>query len=434
MRPAHGTLRLLRTALLAAACTGLAWGGHNLWAAAPASLGGLAAATAVLFPLLWYFTRTMRGFGDIFAVMACVQILLHLVFQGSGEPVPGVLDTGADHTGHGLLTHTLGLAPGMLFAHLWAALLASALLAHGEAALWFLTALLTRALPPLRVPGIAFGARVPVACAASRTAPPPVALSAHGPRGPPLLPGVLPRRPRAHAGTYRELREDMTTTRTPDTAAPARALARAAAAVLAPLAAAALALAPSPALAHDVLTGSNPEDGATLDTVPEEVVLSFNNSPMEGGSGSAVVVTGPDEETTYEEGDLTFDGTDVSVGLAPLDQAGEYTIGFRVVSSDGHPIQDTLTFSVTEEAVAAAAPEPEESETAQEPAGETAQEQAQGPSGEANADEAAAEEESGGVSPVALAVVAVVAVAGIAAVVLVAVRMRRRPGGDAGQK
>ncbi|WP_444962452.1 copper resistance protein [Nocardiopsis sp. M1B1] len=185
MRPAHGTLRLLRTALLAAACTGLAWGGHNLWAAAPASPGGLAAATAVLFPLLWYFTRTMRGFGDIFAVMACVQILLHLVFQGSGEPLPGILDTGADHAGHGLITHALGLAPGMLFAHLWAALLASALLAHGEAALWFLTALLARALPPLRVPGIAFGARVPVTCAASGTAPPPVALSAHGPRGPP---------------------------------------------------------------------------------------------------------------------------------------------------------------------------------------------------------------------------------------------------------
>ncbi|WP_435109610.1 copper resistance protein [Nocardiopsis synnemataformans] len=208
MRPAHGTLRLLRTALLAAACTGLAWGGHNLWAAAPASLGGLAAATAVLFPLLWYFTRTMRGFGDIFAVMACVQILLHLVFQGSGEAAPGILDTGAGHAGHGLLTHALGLAPGMLFAHLWAALLASALLAHGEAALWFLTALLIRALPPLRVPGLAFGARVPLTGSASRAAPPPVALSAHGPRGPPPPRGVPSRRPRAHAGTYRTLRED----------------------------------------------------------------------------------------------------------------------------------------------------------------------------------------------------------------------------------
>ena len=59
-----------------------------------------------------------------------------------------------------------------------------------------------------------------------------------------------------------------------------RPLARAAAALLAPLAAVALALAPSPALAHDVLTSSDPEDGATLETVPEEVVLTFNNAPM----------------------------------------------------------------------------------------------------------------------------------------------------------
>ncbi|NYH53477.1 hypothetical protein HNR06_003066 [Nocardiopsis arvandica] len=209
---------------------------------------------------------------------------------------------------------------------------------------------------------------------------------------------------------------------------PSRLLPRAAAVLLTPLAAAALALAPSPALAHDALTGSDPEDGQTLDSVPEEVVLTFSNAPMEGGSGSAVVVTGPDEETTYEEGELTFDGTDVSVGLRTLDQAGEYTIGFRVVSSDGHPIQDTLTFSVTEEAVAAAAPEsaPEETAPEEEAATGAAEEETAGePAGEAPADEAAAAEE---VSPVALAVLAVVAVGGVAAVVLVAVRMRKRSG------
>ncbi|WP_190394207.1 copper resistance CopC family protein [Nocardiopsis quinghaiensis] len=215
-----------------------------------------------------------------------------------------------------------------------------------------------------------------------------------------------------------------------DDAGPSRVLPRVAAALLAPLAAA-LVLAPSPALAHDALTGSSPEDGQTLDSVPEEVVLTFSNAPMEGGSGSAVVVTGPDEETTYEEGEPAFDGTDVSVGLSTLDQAGEYTIGFRVVSSDGHPIQDTLTFSVTEEAVAAAAPESVPEETAPDEAEEagTEEEAAGEPAEEAPADEAPASE---GVSPVALALLAVVAVGGIAAVVLVAVRMRKRPGAGGG--
>lgn len=222
----------------------------------------------------------------------------------------------------------------------------------------------------------------------------------------------------------------MTSTRTisaPETPVPSRTLWRAAAVLLAPLTAAALALAPSPALAHDVLTGSDPENGATLDTVPEEIVLTFNNTPLESDSGNAIVVTGPDEETTYEEGGLTFDGTEVSVALAPLDQAGEYTIGYRVVSSDGHPIQDTLTFSVTEEAIVAAAPEPEPEED------ETEEEVAEEPAAQEPADETAAEEDEGGLSPAALGVVAVVAIAAIAAVVLVAVRMRRSTGSGGGQ-
>lgn len=181
--------------------------------------------------------------------------------------------------------------------------------------------------------------------------------------------------------------------------------------------ASALLAAPAPALAHDVLTGSDPEDGATLDTVPEEVVLSFNNAPMEGGSGSAVVVTGPDGETTYEDGALEFDGLDVTVGLLPLDRAGEYTIGFRVVSSDGHPIQDSLTFTVTEEAVAAAAPEesPEPEAAGTPPAEESP--------AEAEASEAAAEEE--GALPVGVIAIAAVGVIAVVAIVVVALRLRR---------
>ncbi|WP_017616171.1 copper resistance CopC family protein [Nocardiopsis salina] len=198
--------------------------------------------------------------------------------------------------------------------------------------------------------------------------------------------------------------------------------ARAAALTLAPFTAAALVLAPAPAMAHDVLISSSPEDGESLDAVPEEVVLTFNNSPLETGDGNAIAVTGPDEETTYETGDLDFDGPDVSTEVDPLDEPGDYTIGYRIVSSDGHPIQDTLTFSVSEEAAAAAAPDEDEGaqdETAEEEAGEEAADDA---AEETGAEEAADE---GGVSGTTVAVVVAAAVAVLAAVILIAVRMRK---------
>lgn len=186
MRPAYGILRLTRTAILAAAATGLAWVGHNLWAEAPAGAGGFLLATAFLFGLLWRFTRIMRSFGEIFAVMALAQVALHLILQGTAGPAHVALAPGADHTGHGLLTHTLGFAPGMLFAHLWAALLAAALLAYGENALWSLATAVSRALPHLlRVPDLTFGVPGRALTAPRSTAPTPPVPSAHGPRGPP---------------------------------------------------------------------------------------------------------------------------------------------------------------------------------------------------------------------------------------------------------
>lgn len=192
---------------------------------------------------------------------------------------------------------------------------------------------------------------------------------------------------------------------------------RTAALALAPFTAAALVLAPSPALAHDVLTSSTPEDGQTLDAAPEEVVLTFNNEPLETGEGNAISVTGPDEETTYETGDLVFDGNDVSTELEPLDQAGDYTIGFRVVSSDGHPIQESLSFTLPEEAVADSAPE-EESE-----AGDAAAEEDTGEAAEDSATDEAADE--GGISGMTVGIIIAVAVVVLAAVILVAVRVRK---------
>ena len=112
--------------------------------------------------------------------------------------------------------------------------------------------------------------------------------------------------------------------------------------------------------AHNTLVSSSPEDGATLDSLPEKVVLTFNAEVLEGGNG--IVVTGPDG-TNYASGDVVIDGVEASIDLEPLTQPGEYTVEYRIISADGHPLSDTFTFTVDESAI----PEPTESPAAEQP-------------------------------------------------------------------
>ncbi|WP_243742274.1 copper resistance CopC family protein [Actinorugispora endophytica] len=174
-------------------------------------------------------------------------------------------------------------------------------------------------------------------------------------------------------------------------------------------------LAPA-AQAHNTLISSSPEDGATLDAVPDEVVLTFNADVNDGGNG--IVVTGPDG-ADHAEGEVELDGPEASIAIAPLTEAGEYTIDYRIVSADGHPLSDTLTFTLDEAAV----PEPVESEPApagEEPAGEE-------PAASPAADEAPADPLSP-TGPLGPVVGVLGGVAAIALVAIVIIRIRRRPG------
>ncbi|MFD0773554.1 copper resistance protein CopC [Streptomonospora algeriensis] len=200
---------------------------------------------------------------------------------------------------------------------------------------------------------------------------------------------------------------------------PPSAVRRPAVAAAALLGSLALATAAAPAaLAHDTLTSSSPEDGAELDAVPEEVALTFSNDIGEGGN--AIVVTGPDG-ANHEEGEVEIDGPDASVGLHELPAAGEYTVAYRIVSSDGHALEDEIAFSVTEEAVAAPGPSPEAEESASQ-------------NGSGSGESADAEESPAARSPTDPSMLGPVAgvVAGIAAIALIAIlliRLRNRPGG-----
>ncbi|WP_326824287.1 copper resistance CopC family protein [Streptosporangium sp. NBC_01756] len=100
----------------------------------------------------------------------------------------------------------------------------------------------------------------------------------------------------------------------------------------------------TPAQAHNVLIGSDPKDGAQLATGPGKITLTFDQAVRQGFA--QISVTGPDG-TRWEDGTTAVDGRQVSIGVRPLGPAGQYTIGYRILSSDGHPVADKVTFALT---------------------------------------------------------------------------------------
>lgn len=107
-----------------------------------------------------------------------------------------------------------------------------------------------------------------------------------------------------------------------------------------------------PASAHDTLEGSDPADGATVATVPASVTLTFNEEVQ--NFSPVIQVTGPDG-ANWADGDPTVAGVDVSVPIKAGAPAGAYTVAYRIVSSDGHPVTGELAFTA-EAAAAGAAP------------------------------------------------------------------------------
>ena len=108
-----------------------------------------------------------------------------------------------------------------------------------------------------------------------------------------------------------------------------------------------------PASAHTELTGSDPADGATVITAPASVTLSFNEGVQD--FALSVVVTGPDG-TQYAAGEPVADGTSVTTTVNPLGSAGIYTVAYRIVSADDHPVTGQVTFAYAPPPVATTSP------------------------------------------------------------------------------
>ncbi|MGZ5366286.1 MAG: copper resistance CopC family protein [Aeromicrobium sp.] len=100
----------------------------------------------------------------------------------------------------------------------------------------------------------------------------------------------------------------------------------------------------APAVAHAALVSSDPADGERLEAAPTEVTLEFSESVADP---AYLVITAPDG-SRVKVGEIGVLDKTVSATVAPVDMKGAFSMSYRVVTSDGHPVEGSTKFEVTE--------------------------------------------------------------------------------------
>ncbi|MDN6373959.1 MAG: copper resistance protein CopC [Brevibacterium aurantiacum] len=178
----------------------------------------------------------------------------------------------------------------------------------------------------------------------------------------------------------------------------------------------------APASAHDQLVSSNPEDGSKVDQQPEWIEMVFSGEVQQVGSEVKVVIDGEN----VSAGELTAEGKKVSVALPDNLKPGDYTVTWRVVSSDGHPISGDFDFTIADS----------------EGAGGAVEEASQAGLGGGVVDEPSKDteergeigESTGSDSGMSTPMIVLLAVGGLAIIVIVVLLMRRKAQGLPGTK
>ena len=107
------------------------------------------------------------------------------------------------------------------------------------------------------------------------------------------------------------------------------------------LAVAGVAASATAASAHATLESTTPRAGAVVEGPPAAVRLTFDEAV---GTPAFIAVTGP--QGRVDTGATRVAGAVVSVALEKSLPAGRYSVAFRVVSDDGHPVESSYTFQV----------------------------------------------------------------------------------------
>ena len=123
----------------------------------------------------------------------------------------------------------------------------------------------------------------------------------------------------------------------------------------------------SGAVGHASLVSTNPEDGASLELAPEEVVLTFSEELLSDLVEISVLDAQDNPVVVTEVPQTPPPGTDVKVPWPADLPPSEYSVAFRVVSADGHPVTGRISFSFAQQREVAQEPAPSDAPGIAEP-------------------------------------------------------------------
>lgn len=101
-----------------------------------------------------------------------------------------------------------------------------------------------------------------------------------------------------------------------------------------------------PAQSHSQLVDASPRPNTTLTASPRQVLLTFNEELIDLGGRSNVITVTDSRNQRVAVGQTMVTSNQLSVSFSRNLAVGRYTVWWRAVSADGHPISGKYRFSI----------------------------------------------------------------------------------------
>ena len=106
-----------------------------------------------------------------------------------------------------------------------------------------------------------------------------------------------------------------------------------------------------PAFAHSELVSSNPSASVNIQQLPEQIELEFSEELLNFGTGNSISIMSPSGED-LGMGETSTEGAKITRLLNTTSETGQFQVKYRVASADGHVLNGSYIFNLTQAVVA----------------------------------------------------------------------------------